>query len=236
MFYENSWFPSEGQFNLVPIIVASVLLSLGAIVIALPLGLFTALFTQFYLGQTSRIAFRKIIELYTGIPSVIFGFWGLVKLVPLINEYRPPGQSMLAGILVLSLMIFPIISLNLISAIEMSSKKVLNVSDALGLSRETYIWKILFPNIKGHFLSSSLIALGRALGETMAVLMVCGNIVQIPGSIFDPIRSLTANIALEMAYATGAHRSALFLSGLVLFLLTLAMFLILKSLKVDNDE
>ncbi len=122
------------------------------------------------------------------------------------------------------------------ASVEMSPKHFYRVSESLGISRATYIWKILLPSLKGQIFSSSLLAIGRALGETMAVLMVCGNIVQVPGHLFDPVRSLTANIALEMSYATGEHRSALFLSGLVLFLLTLFLYMLSSFAEVERNE
>jgi len=236
LFFQKSWFPLEGQFNLIPILIASVLLTFGSIFLALPLGLLTAILERFFLKGLFKIIFRRIIEIYTGIPSVIFGFWGLMKLVPFINDFHPPGQSLLSGILILSLMIFPIISLNIMASVEMSPKHFYRVSESLGISRATYIWKILLPSLKGQIFSSSLLAIGRALGETMAVLMVCGNIVQVPGHLFDPVRSLTANIALEMSYATGEHRSALFLSGLVLFLLTLFLYMLSSFAEVERNE
>lgn len=224
--WDRSWYPLEGQYNIIPMLAASFLLCFGAILIALPFGIFTAFFEQYYLSEKTKIIFRRILELTTGIPSVIFGFWGIMKLVPWINQYHPPGQSLLAGILILTLMVFPIISLNLIASIESTNKRYQKASEALGMSKESYIWKVVFPVLKPSLASSSVIAIGRALGETMAVLMVCGNIVAIPKSVFEPVRSLTANIALEMSYAVGDHRSALFVSGLILFLFVSFLFLI----------
>ena len=215
-FFDDSWFTLEGKFNMLPMVVGSLLITLGSIILAFPIGLFAALFAMFYIPKSLSKYFLKIVELYTGIPSVIFGFWGLMNLVPLINSYHPPGQSLLTGILILTIMIFPIITLNLTSAIELSSKNYFKISNSLGLSKSTYIWKVLLPNLKGQMISASVLSIGRAIGETMAVLMVCGNIVKVPSSVFDPVRTLTANIALEMAYAMDSHRSALFLSGFVL--------------------
>jgi len=216
---------------MIPMLVGSLLLTLGSVTMALPLGLFSALFANFYCPTQFKVFYRRAIELYTGIPSVIFGFWGLMKLVPIINQLHPPGQSLLAGILVLSLMIFPIITLSLISSFEMASKSYFKVSESLGLKKSTYIWFILLPSLRGQLLGATILATGRAIGETMAVLMICGNIVKIPTSVFEPIRTLTANIALEMAYAMGAHRSALFLSGLVLLTMIAVLLLLSDALK-----
>ena len=229
--FDESWFPTEGQFNMMPMLVGSLLVTFGSVVVALPLGIFSSLFASFYCSSRIKVFYRRAIELYTGIPSVIFGFWGLMKLVPIINQFQPPGQSLLAGILVLALMIFPIITLSLISSFEMVSKNYFKVSESLGLKKSTYIWFILLPSLKGQILGATILSIGRAIGETMAVLMVCGNIVKVPSSVFEPVRTLTANIALEMAYAMGTHRSALFLSGLVLLAMIGVLLLLSDTLK-----
>lgn len=229
--FDKSWYPTEGQFNMFPMLVGSLLITFGSVVLAFPLGLFSSLFVAFYCPVRVKSFYRRAIELYTGIPSVIFGFWGLMKLVPIINKLQAPGQSLLAGILVLALMIFPIITLSLISSFEMASKNHFKISESLGLKKSTYIWFILIPSLKGQIFGATILSIGRAIGETMAVLMVCGNIVKIPSSVFEPVRTLTANIALEMAYAMGTHRSALFLSGLVLLVLIGLLLLLSDSLK-----
>jgi len=229
--FDKSWFPSEGQFNTVPMIAGTLIVTFGSVILALPLGIISSLFANFYCPPRIKIFYRRAIELYTGIPSVVFGFWGLMKLVPIINEFQPPGQSLLAGILVLALMIFPIITLSLISSFEMASKNHFKVSESLGLKKSTYIWFVLLPSLKGQILGATILSTGRAIGETMAVLMVCGNIVKIPSSVFEPVRTLTANIALEMAYAMGTHRSALFLSGLILLIMIGFLLLLSDTLK-----
>lgn len=231
LFFNETWYPLEGKFNMLPMLIGSLLAALGAIILALPFGLFTAIFAKFYCPLPLRTSYIRLIELYTGIPSVVFGLWGLVKLVPIINEFHPPGQSLIAGILILALMIFPIIALGLISSFEMASQKYYRVSVSLCLSKSSYIWFILIPSVRGQILGATLLSVGRAVGETMAVLMVCGNIVKIPSSLFDPVRTLTANIALEISYAMGAHRSALFLSGLLLLCSIGCLFFATDALK-----
>lgn len=229
--FDKSWFPTEGQFNMVPMLAGTLIVTFGSVILALPLGIISSLFANFYCPIRIKVFYRRAIELYTGIPSVVFGFWGLMKLVPIINEFQPPGQSVLAGILVLTLMIFPIITLSLISSFEMASKNHFKVSESLGLKKSTYIWFVLLPSLKGQILGATILSTGRAIGETMAVLMVCGNIVKIPSSVFEPVRTLTANIALEMAYAMGTHRSALFLSGLILLIMIGILLLLSDTLK-----
>jgi phosphate transport system permease protein len=230
-FLDESWYPSEGKFNMIPMLLGSLFVTFGSVLLALPLGFFSATLATFYSGPRFSWFFKRAIELYTGIPSVIFGFWGLMKIVPLLNEIHPPGQSLLAGIIILTLMIFPILTLSFISSFEMACRKNFRVSESLGIRKSIYIIKILLPSIKGQVLGGVLLSIGRAVGETMAVLMVCGNIVKIPGSLFDPIRTLTANIALEMAYAMGNHRSSLFLTGLILLLMVSLLFLLSELIK-----
>ena len=157
-----------------------------------------------------------MIELLAGIPSVVFGLWGLVVLVPLIGRWHPPGPSLLAGILILAVMILPTIMLVAQASMAQVPSSYLHTATALGLSRWTMIRYIILPTARSGIVTGVLLGVARALGETMAMLMVCGNVVQIPSHLFDPIRTLTANMALEMGYALGQHRSALFVSGLML--------------------
>jgi len=157
-----------------------------------------------------------MVELLAGIPSVVFGFWGLVVLVPIIGRWHPPGPSLLAGILILTLMILPTIMLVAHASIAQVPVTYIHSATALGFSRWSLIWHVILPTSQVGLFTGVLLGSARALGETMAVLMVCGNVVQLPSHLFDPIRTLTANIALEMAYALGTHRAALFVSGLLL--------------------
>lgn len=213
---DPSWHPGEGRFDLTPMIAATLLVSGGAIALAGPVGLASALFTRQYAPPAVSRVYRRIVELLAGIPSVVYGFWGLVVLAPLIARLRPPGPSLLAGILILALMILPTVALTADAALEGVEREHLRAGAALGLTRWTVSRRILLPAARDGIGTGVILAVARAVGETMAVLMVCGNVVQVPDSVFDPVRALTANIALEMAYALGDHRSALFLSGLVL--------------------
>lgn len=162
-------------------------------------------------------------ETLAGIPSVVYGLWGLMVLVPAIARIGPPGQSVLAGVLVLALMILPTIALVSDAALGAVPETHLRGAAAAGLSRWAIVRSIALPSARSGILTGTLLGTGRALGETMAVVMVTGNVVQVPDSLLAPVRTLTANIALEMAYATDAHRAALFVSGLVLALLTIGL-------------
>jgi phosphate transport system permease protein len=195
----------------------------GAVLVATPLGILSAVFCHYYAPRPVARWYRRLIELLAGIPSVVYGFWGLVNLVPLIARLHPPGPSLLAGILILTIMILPTIALMADAALANVPQQLLRGAAALGLPRWATIRGVVFPAAKSGLFTGVILETGRAVGETMAVLMVCGNVVRTPHSLFDPIRTLTANIALEMAFAEGDHRAALFVSGLILMGLIVAL-------------
>jgi len=219
----SGWYPLEGRFGMAPMLVATLAASVGALLIAVPLGVAGALFVRFYAPVPLARLYRGIVALLAGIPSVVFGLWGLTVLVPLIARWQPPGSSLLAAMLILALMVLPTIALTSASALASVPQGWLTGAAALGLSRKGIVLGVALPAARGGIVSGTLLAGARALGETMAVLMVAGNVVQMPGSVFDPVRVLTANIALEMAYATADHRAGLFASGLVLTLIVLVL-------------
>ncbi len=230
--FDSSWHPGENTFNLIPMIMGTLLTTVGAILLAGPLGFCSALFCHCYAPLLVASLYSRFIELLAGIPSVVFGFWGLVVLVPLINQWHPPGASMLAGILILAMMILPTTSLLAQASLAQVPTEYIRGAAALGLGRWSTIRRVMIPTANSGLWTAALLATGRALGETMAVLMVCGNVAQMPSSVFDPIRTLTANMALEMAYAVDDHRSVLFVSGVVLLL----MVFMLISLATRNHR
>ena len=215
----DGWFPSSGQFNLLPMLWATLAASFGALLIALPLGVMSAVFSHFFAPAWLIVPLRRVMMLLAGIPSVVYGLWGLTVLVPLIAYLEPPGASLLAAILILALMLLPTVALTSEAALAAVSPASLQGAAALGLSRKGIILGVALPEARAGIITGAILAVMRALGETMAVLMVAGNVVQTPGSLFDSVRVLTANIALEMPYATGDHRAALFASGLLLMLI-----------------
>lgn len=215
-FVDGSWYPSEGLFGMQSMLFASLAVAAGAVMIGAPLGIASAIFCRFYAPARLASAYRKLLELLAGIPSVVFGFWGLTVVVPLIGAWQPPGASLFTGMLILMLMILPTIALTSVTALESVPVTYLNGAQALGLARKAVILKVALPAARSGIMMGILLAMARALGETMAVVMVSGNVIRMPESLFDPVRTLTANIALEMAYAVGDHRSALYVSGLLL--------------------
>lgn len=224
-FTDSSWHPAESLYNLTPMLWGTLFAMAGSVLIATPLGILSAVFCQYYAPLVLARPYRRLIELLAGIPSVVYGFWGLVVLVPLIGEIHPPGPSLLAGILILTIMILPTIALMADASLANVPQQYVRGAAALGLPRWATIRGVVFPAAKSGLFTGVTLEVGRAIGETMAILMVCGNVVQTPSSLFDPIRTLTANIALEMAYALGDHRAALFVSGLVLMAMIVALII-----------
>jgi phosphate transport system permease protein len=218
-----SWHPVDGLYKLTPMLLATFYSTLGAVLLAAPLGIASALFSRFYAPPFLAGCYRRLIELLVGIPSVVYGFWGLTTLAPLIGRLHPPGVSLLTGILILTLMILPTVTLTVDAALTAVPTVYLRGAAALGLSRWGLISGVALPAARSGITTGIIMAAGRAIGETMAVLMVAGNVVQQPLSLFDSVRTLTANIALEMAYATGDHRAALFVSGLALMSMVLVL-------------
>ena len=220
---DPSWHPAEGFYNLTPMLWGTLFAMAGSVLIATPLGILSAVFCHYYAPRALARPYRRLIELLAGIPSVVYGFWGLVVLVPLIGAMHPPGPSLLAGILILTIMILPTIALMADASLASVPPHYVRGAAALGLPRWATIKGVVFPAAKSGLFTGVILETGRAIGETMAILMVCGNVVQTPSSLFDPIRTLTANIALEMAYALGDHRAALFVSGLALMAMIVAL-------------
>ena len=227
---DPGWHPNQGdgssEFSLLPMIVATLTTTLGAILLAGPIGILAAVYCRFYASERVSKLFRRLIELLAGIPSVVYGFWGLVTLVPLIREIAPPGASLAAGVLVLFLMIVPTVALLAFAALKDVPKQHLEGAAALSLSRWSTLRQVVFPSAASGLGIALLLGTMRALGETMAVLMVCGNIARVPESLFDPVRTLTANIALELGYATADHRSVLFVSGLALMIMVVGLVVV----------
>lgn len=220
-FGDDGWYPLEGHFGFMPMLWATLVAALGAIFLAAPLGIASAIFQQFYAPHAVVKTYRLLIGLLAGIPSVVFGLWGLTVIVPVLSLWQPPGASLLAAMVVLALMILPTVALTSAAVLAALPPVWLNGAAALGMTRAGQILGVALPAAKSGILGGVLLALARALGETMAVLMVAGNVVQNPTGLFEPVRVLTANIALEMAYATGTHRAGLFASGLLLMALVL---------------
>ncbi|MDF2586459.1 MAG: pstC [Anaerocolumna sp.] len=215
------WDPTNEIFGVLYMIVGSILATLGAIVLGVPIGLLTAVFIA-EIAPKKVVAFLKpAIELLAGIPSVIYGAFGLGVIVPMIMKISPTGQgqSLLAVICVLTIMILPTIITLSESSIRAVPKSYREASYGLGASKTQTIFSSVVPAAKSGVLTATVLGIGRAIGETMAVMMIAGNnIGGIPTSIFSKVRPLTTNIAMEMSYASGRHQDMLFATGVILFL------------------
>jgi len=218
------WYPSEKIFGLLPMIVGSFFVTAGALLVGVPLGLACAIvLTQFASKRVGRIL-KPVIELLAGIPSVVYGFIGIVVIVPLIREnLGGPGLSVLAASLVLGVMILPTVISISIDAFQAVPPSYREGSIALGATVWQTIRMVMFPAARSGIVAAVILGMGRAIGETMAVIMIAGNAAAIPGSPLAPVRTLTSNIALEMGYASGEHREALFATGVILFVIIMAL-------------
>jgi phosphate transport system permease protein len=219
---DSSWHPTpgtEGEFSLVPAMVGSVITTALATLIAVPIGAGAALGAVYFVRPSIGRTLNVLVGVLAGLPSVVIGLWGLTTLVPWIARIRAPGTSVLAAALTLAAMIVPTVYVTASSALNAVPRSELDAAAAMGLSRWGTIRAVVVPMMRPAIVLAALLAIARALGETMAVVMVAGNVAAVPSSVLDPVRTLTANIALELAYATGLHRAALFASGAALLLL-----------------
>jgi phosphate transport system permease protein len=223
---DDGWWPTTQQYNLVPMIAASLLLTLASTLIATPVALTFAIFMAFYAGPRWQKVLRSLVDISAAVPTIIYAFWGLMTVVPLVNAIASPGASLLAGSLVLALMIFPTITVLSHSAIAAVPGHYFYAGAALGVERASLIRHIVLPSARGGIVAAAILGAARAIGETMVVLVLCGNIVQLPHSFLDPVRALTANIALEMPYAMGDHRAALYVSGMIVLLVVTGLALV----------
>jgi len=227
----QKWIPSKGLFGIFPMIVSSFLVTMGALALGIPLGLACTIFLCEWSPPSVGTVLRPAIQLLAAIPSVIYGFWGLIVLVPLVRNYLGgPGLSILSGSVILGFMILPTI----ISISEDSLKALPPAYKAgalaMGATHWQTIWRVMIPAARSGIVASIILGMGRAIGETMAMIMILGNAVKMPSSFLDSARTLTTNIGIEMGYASGAHRQALFATGVILFIIimlfnSLAIFL-----------
>lgn len=221
------WKPNNDIYGILPMIVGSLYVTAGAIVIGVPIGILTAVFMAFYCPKQIYKPLKTATELLAGIPSVVYGFFGLVVLVPLVRQlgrdlgFGGNGSSMLTASLILGMMILPTIIGLTESALRAVPGQYYEGAVALGATHERAIFRVVLPAAKSGTVAAIVLGVGRAIGETMAVIMVAGNQTWMPKGLFKGVRTMTANIVIEMGYATDLHREALIATGVVLFVFIL---------------
>lgn len=242
------WKPNNDIYGILPMIVGSLYVTAGAIVFGVPIGILTAAFMAFYCPKQIYKPLKTATELLAGIPSVVYGFFGLVVLVPLIRNIGRSlkemgilrsagnGSSILTASLLLGMMILPTIIGLTESALRAVPSQYYEGAVALGATHERAIFKVVLPAAKSGTVAAIVLGVGRAIGETMAVIMVAGNQARMPAGIFKGVRTLTANIVIEMGYAAGLHREALIATGVVLFVFILIINFCVALLNRRNDH
>ena len=231
------WKASSDKFGILPMILGSVYVTAGALVIGVPIGILTAVFLARFCPKRLYKPLKAGVDLLAGIPSVVYGFFGLCVLVPLTQDlFGGSGSSILTASVLLGIMILPTIIETSESALQAVPNKYYEGALALGATHERSVYRTIVPAAKSGITAGVILGVGRAIGETMAVIMVAGNQARIPTSILKGVRTMTANIVIEMGYATDFHREALIATGVVLFIFILIinlLFSILKRKAVD---
>lgn len=228
----TEWSPSKGVYGILPMIIGSIYVTAGAAVVGVPIGILTAVFMVYYCPAPIYKIVKPAIDLLAGIPSIVYGFFGLVVIVPVIQDLLgTSGKGVLTASILLGLMILPTIISTAESSLRAAPDMYYEGALALGTTKERSIFGAVFPAAKSGILSGVILGIGRAIGETMAVVIVAGNQAVIPKSLTDGVRTLTANIVLEMAYAAELHREALIATAVVLFVFILAINLCFSAIK-----
>ena len=232
------WKPGNNIYGILPMIMGSIYVTAGAILIGVPIGILTSVFMASYCPKKVYRFFKSAIDLLAGIPSVVYGFFGLMMLVPLIRDlfHKGNGSSILSASILLGIMILPTIIGVSESAIRAVPESYYEGALALGDTHERSVFCAVLPAAKSGIMAGVILGVGRAIGETMAVIMVAGNQPVIPGSLLAGVRTMTANIVLEMGYAAGLHREALIATGVVLFVFILIINLLFSLIKKGESK
>lgn len=235
----KKWRPGNDIYGIFPMILGSIYVTAGAVLFGIPIGLLTAAYLAKFCPKKLYKIIKPGVELLAGIPSVIYGFFGLVVLVPLVAKIKGDGNSIFTASILLGIMILPTIINVSEAAIRAVPDKYYQGALALGATHERSVFLTVIPAAKSGIMAGIVLGIGRAIGETMAVIMVAGNNARMPKGIFKGIRTLTANIVMEMGYATDLHREALIATGVVLFVFILIinlMFSLLKKREMVNND
>ena len=229
----TQWRPSADQYGIFPMILGSIYVTAGAILVGVPMGLLAAIYLAKFCPKSLYKLLKPAVSLLAGIPSIVYGFFGLMVIVPIMQHFfgNNHGKSILTASILLGIMILPTIIGVSESAIRAVPDSYYEGALALGASHERSVFFVTVPAAKSGIMAGIILGVGRAIGETMAVIMIAGNQPQIPGGILDGVRTLTGNIVMEMGYATGLHREALIATGVVLFVFILIINLLFSIIK-----
>lgn len=228
----TTWRPGNDMYGIFPMIIGSIYVTAGAMIIGIPLGILTAIFLSRFADKRLATPLKAGIELLAGIPSVVYGFFGLMVIVPFVRTIGPGnGLSLLSASVLLGIMILPTIITVSKNALDAVPKNYYEGALALGATHERSVFRIIVPAAFSGIMAAVILGIGRAIGETMAVVMVAGNQPVIPTSIFSGVRTLTANIVLEMGYAADLHRGALIATGVVLFVFIFLLSFLFAAIK-----
>lgn len=231
------WRPNNDIYGILPMIVGSVLTTIGALIIGAPIGILSAVFLAFYCPKKIYPVLKSGVQLLAGIPSVVYGFFGLMVLVPFVREvFGGRGLSVLTASVLLGMMILPTIISVSESSIRAVNTSYYEGSVGLGTTHERSIFRCVLPACKSGIMTGVVLGLGRAIGETMAVIMVAGNQAAIPKALTDGVRTMTTNIVMEMGYAVDLHRQALIGTAVVLFIFILIINFLLAILKRGDQQ
>lgn len=232
--FGTRWRPGNDVYGIFPMIVGSIYVTAGAIIVGVPTGILTAIFLSRFAHKKAVAIVKPGVEVLAGIPSVVYGFFGLMVIVPLIRTLAPGqgnGLSLLAASFLLGVMILPTVITVSKNALDAVPKSYYEGALALGATHERCVFRIVVPAAFSGIMAAVVLGVGRAIGETMAVVMVAGNQPVIPSSIFSGVRTMTANIVLEMGYAADLHRGALIATGVVLFVFIMLISLLFQVIK-----
>lgn len=233
----RQWKPNNNIYGILPMILGSIYVTAGAIVIGVPIGILVAVFMTRFCPKWLYKILKPAIDLLAGIPSVVYGFFGLMVIVPMIRDiFGGSGTSMLAASIVLGIMILPTIISVSESAIRAVPESYYEGSLALGASHERSVFRVVLPAAASGVMAGVILGVGRAIGETMAVIMVAGNQAALPRGLFSGVRTMTANIVLEMGYAADLHREALIATAVVLFVFILIINVSFSVLKRRSEN
>ncbi len=233
----TTWRPANDIYGIFPMIIGSIYVTAGALIFGVPAGLLTAIFLSRFASAKVAALLKPGVELLAGIPSVVYGFFGLMIIVPFIRLNAPGnGLSLLAASILLGIMILPTVITVAKNALDAVPQSYYEGALALGATHERSVLRVLVPAAISGIMAGVVLGIGRAIGETMAVVMVAGNQPIIPASIFDGVRTMTANIVLEMGYAADLHRGALIATGVVLFVLILLISMLFNAMKKRGER